>query len=151
MCNSTHTYTYLYFVSPAQLLKVDHPSLLDSQRCVEVCVPLTLSGSGMTEETSDPSDLELSNDPPPTMLPISDSSHSTNDATASNHQPTANQQTTGETPSLSKHGSDQSWEVLSKHSTTSTRLTMRQDGSSPDHQLIPLWECLQVQSLALKL
>lgn len=40
--------------------------------------------------------------------------------------------------------SDHSWEVVSKYSTTSNRLSILQDQSDPDYNLIPLWECLQV-------
>ena len=44
------------------------------------------------------------------------------------------------TPKLSDH----SWEVLSKYSTTSNRLSIQQDQSDPHYNLVPLWECLQV-------
>lgn len=40
--------------------------------------------------------------------------------------------------------SEASWEVLSKLSTTSHRLSIQQDLSDPNHKLVPLWECLQV-------
>lgn len=40
--------------------------------------------------------------------------------------------------------SEASWEVLSKFSSTSHRLSIRQDLSDPHHKLVPLWECLQV-------
>ena len=109
-----------------------------------------------SEETSDPSDLELSTDPPPiSVVPVSDLtlSVSSNKTTATNCQPlpssNANQPPGGaeaETSCQSKqHEYSQSWEVLSRQSTTSTLLTMRQDTSSPNQQLIPLWECLQVR------
>jgi len=42
--------------------------------------------------------------------------------------------------------SDHSWEVVSKYSTTSNRLSILQDQSDPDYDLVPLWECLQVYS-----
>ena len=111
-----------------------------------------------TEEASDPSDLELSGGPPPpTVVPISDITHSmnsTNCAAPARHldgggqpgsrtQPVSREECS-ETGSVPKNDSNQSWEVLSKNSTTSTLLTMRQDESVPGDQLIPLWECLQV-------
>lgn len=40
--------------------------------------------------------------------------------------------------------SETSWEVLSKFSSTSHRLSIQQDLSDPQHNLVPLWECLQV-------
>ena len=40
--------------------------------------------------------------------------------------------------------SDYSWEVVSKYSTTSNRLSILQDQSDPNYDLVPLWECLQV-------
>lgn len=43
--------------------------------------------------------------------------------------------------------SEASWEVLSKFSTTSHRLSIQQDLSDPHLKLVPLWECLQVLSL----
>ena len=47
------------------------------------------------------------------------------------------------------HVSEASWEVLSKFSTTSHRLSIQQDLSDPHHKLVPLWECLQVLSMCL--
>ena len=46
------------------------------------------------------------------------------------------------------HGkfSETSWEVLSRYSTTSHRLSIQQDLSDPHHTLVPLWECLQVSN-----
>ena len=151
-----------------QLIRHDYPSLLDTQRCVEVCVALSTRAE-TTEETSDSSDLELSGKPPPpTVVPISDITHSMNSASArpincaapashleSGRQPgtgtqpgsgsqTVSREACSETESVPKNDSNQSWEVLSKNSSTSTLLTMRQDESVPGDQLIPLWECLQV-------
>jgi hypothetical protein len=40
--------------------------------------------------------------------------------------------------------SEHSWEVISKYSSTSNRLSILQDQSDPDYDLVPLWECLQV-------
>ena len=40
--------------------------------------------------------------------------------------------------------SEHSWEVVSKYSSTSNRLSILQDQSDPDYDLVPLWECLQV-------
>lgn len=40
--------------------------------------------------------------------------------------------------------SEHSWEVLSRYSTTSNRLSILQDQSDPEYDLVPLWECLQV-------
>ncbi len=40
--------------------------------------------------------------------------------------------------------SDHSWEVVSRYSTTSNRLSILQDSSNPQYNLVPLWECLQV-------
>ena len=76
----------IFFSHPSltQLIKHDYPSLLDSQRCVEVCVALSIRAE-TTEEASDPSDLELSNGPtPPTVVPISDITHSMNSARSVN-------------------------------------------------------------------
>lgn len=42
--------------------------------------------------------------------------------------------------------SDYSWEIVSKYSTTSNRLSILQDQSDPNYDLVPLWECLQVCS-----
>lgn len=151
-----------------QLIRHDYPSLLDTQRCVEVCIALSIQAE-TTEEASDPSDLELSGGPPtPTVVPISDITHSMNSvrpiicatATPDNHLDNGGQPGIGtkpgieshpvgreecsETESVPKNDSSQSWEVLSKNSTTSTLLTMRQDESVLGDQLIPLWECLQV-------
>ena len=146
------------FFSPSQLLKVDYPCLLETQRCVEVCATLALPET--SEETSDPSDLELSNGPPPpplTTVPVSDLTHSTSSSkiASTNCQPplptTANQlpdnqNREAETLSPSKQQEySQSWEVVSRQSTTSTLLSTRLDASSPNQQLVPLWECLQVK------
>lgn len=49
----------------------------------------------------------------------------------------------GATPPASRMLSDHSWEVVSKYSTTSNRLSILQDLSDPDYDLVPLWECLQ--------
>ena len=140
-----------------QLLKIDYPCLLETQRCVEVCASLSLPET--PEETSDPSDLELSNGPPPpplTTVPVSDLTHSLSNSktAATNCQPPppttanqlpGNQDREAETSSPSTQREyNQSWEVVSRQSTTSTLLTMRQDTASPNQQLIPLWECLQV-------
>lgn len=125
---------------------------------MEVCASLVLSE--VSEETSDPSDLELSNGPRPPLnaVPVSDLTNSLSNSktTATNCQPPqptttnqlpGNQDREAETcsPSTTKQQEyGQSWEVLSRLSTTSTLLTMRQDTASPKQQLIPLWECLQV-------
>jgi len=42
---------------------------------------------------------------------------------------------------------ESSWEVLSRLSSTSHRLSIRQDQSNPCSKLVPLWECLQVRCL----
>lgn len=46
--------------------------------------------------------------------------------------------------------SDHSWEVVSKFSGTSNCLSVLQDQSDPDYDLVPLWECLQVHYIAIK-
>ena len=148
---------YYPYITILQLLKVDYPCLLETQRCVEVCASLSLPE--VAEETSDPSDLELSSGPAPPPLaavPVSDLTHSLGNSktTATNCQPPlpttanqlpGNQDKEAETLSPPTHQEySQSWEVVSRQSTTSTLLTMRQDTTSPNQQLIPLWECLQV-------
>ena len=117
----------------------------------------TLSLPEASEETSDPSDLELSNGPPRpplTTVPVSDLTHSvsssfkmtTTDCQPPPNQLPGNQSGEAESPSLLKQQEySQSWEVVSRQSTTSTLLTMRQDTTSPNQHLIPLWECLQVR------
>lgn len=40
--------------------------------------------------------------------------------------------------------SDHSWEMVSKYSNTSNRLSIQQDQCDPEYSLVPLWECLQV-------
>ena len=147
LCPHTHSLSCFPLpLPPSQLLRVDYPSLLESQRCVEVCVALSSQEAEAAADTSDLSDLELSAGPPtPIVFSVSDANPSSNSKAASCLPPVIPPTTDEEkTNSLTKNDSCQSWEVLSRQSTTSTLLTMRQDEAAPGNQLIPLWECLQV-------
>ena len=118
--HSHHTHTHHTLTPHTQMLKEVYPELLTSPQFSEVFIPL---GPEWTNHEVD-GDFELSNSP------------SIGDVTS----PVA----TNESPSPSQQSVNSSWEILSKHSTTSTRLSLVQDASSPQYYLVPLWECLQV-------
>ncbi len=105
-----------------QLIPQEYPTLLEPPHQVDSFFPLrpeAISGSSSTEETRD-----VACAPP---------------------LPNCGSLPAG-SPSLSQMSDNSEWEVISKQSTTSTRLSMRVELGSPQTHLVALWDCLQVIS-----
>lgn len=125
------------FFAENNLLKID---LILCSQCIVVCPQLI------------PQEYSTLLDPPqqvesffplrPDTVSLS-STEETRDISCAPPLPNCGSLPTG-SPPLSQMSDHSEWEVISKHSTTSTRLSMRVDLVSPQTHLIPLWECLQV-------